>query len=242
MLQIDKKSPLPIYYQIEAYLKQQIDAGELQPGESIPSEREFSERYNVSRMTVRQAITNLVNAGYLSRQKGRGTFVASKKITMALSGLTSFSEEIKHRGMRPFSRMLSFQIIPASKKIAHKLSIAISTPVYEMKRLRLADDEVLALETAYIPVTLLPHLTETEAIGSIYEVAEQAGHRLKNATQTLEARSAGPEEADLLTIPTNAPVLLIDQRTYLENGDMFEYSRSLFRGDAYSFTVSMERT
>lgn len=242
MLQIDKQSPLPIYYQIEAYLKQQIDAGELQPGESIPSEREFSERYNVSRMTVRQAITNLVNAGYLSRQKGRGTFVANKKITMALSGLTSFSEEIKHRGMRPFSRLLSFQTIPAPAKIAQKLNVSLDTPVYEMRRLRLADDQVLALETAYIPVSLLPELTETVAVGSIYEYAEQSGLRLKNATQTLEARSAGPEEAKLLTISPNAPVLLIDQRTYLENGDMFEYSRSLFRGDAYSFTVSMDRT
>lgn len=242
MLQIDKKSPLPIYYQIEAYLKQQIDTGELQPGESIPSEREYSERYNVSRMTVRQAITNLVNAGYLSRQKGRGTFVASKKITMALSGLTSFTEEIKHRGMRPFSRLLSFETIPASHKIAHKLNVATNTPVYEMKRLRLADEEVLALETAYIPVALLPELTEADATGSIYEFAEQSGLLLKNATQTLEARSAGPVEAKLLTISPNAPVLLIDQRTYLENGDMFEYSRSLFRGDAYSFTVAMERT
>lgn len=241
MLEIDKQSPLPIYYQIEAYLKQQIDNGTLKPGDVLPSEREFSEQFNVSRMTVRQAIMNLVNSGYLNRQKGRGTFVASQKIAMTLSGLTSFSEEIKHRGMRPYSRLLSFEKVPASERVAQQLRVPNQTPVYEMKRLRQADDIVLALETAYVPVALLPDLTEADVAGSIYEYAEQSGLRLKNATQTLEARSASPEEAELLTISPNAPVLLIDQRTYLEEGDMFEYSRSLFRGDSYSFTVSMER-
>ncbi|WP_215112601.1 MULTISPECIES: GntR family transcriptional regulator [unclassified Exiguobacterium] len=241
MLEIDKQSPLPIYYQIEAYLKQQIDDGLLKPGDTLPSEREFSEQFHVSRMTIRQAIMNLVNAGYLSRQKGRGTFVASQKIAMTLSGLTSFSEEIKHRGMRPLSRLLSYEVIPATDRIAQQLSIPNQTPVYEMKRLRLADDHPLALETAYIPVHLLPDLTQDDATGSIYAYAEQHGLRLKNATQTLEARSAGPEEAKLLTISPNAPVLLIDQRTYLEDGSMFEYSRSLFRGDSYSFTVAMGR-
>ena len=83
MFEIDKQSPLPIYYQIEAHLKQQIDADILKPGDVLPSEREFSEQFDVSRMTIRQAIMNLVNAGYLKRQKGRGTFVASKKIAMA---------------------------------------------------------------------------------------------------------------------------------------------------------------
>lgn len=241
MLEIDKQSPLPIYYQIEAYLKQQIDDGLLKPGDTLPSEREFSEQFHVSRMTIRQAIMNLVNAGYLNRQKGRGTFVASQKIAMTLSGLTSFSEEIKHRGMRPLSRLLSYEVIPATDRIAQQLSIPNQTPVYEMKRLRLADDHPLALETAYIPVHLLPDLTQDDATGSIYAYAEQHGLRLKHATQTLEARSAGPEEAKLLTISPNAPVLLIDQRTYLEDGGMFEYSRSLFRGDSYSFTVAMDR-
>lgn len=241
MLEIDKQSPLPIYYQIEAYLKQQIDDGVLRPGDSLPSEREFSEQYHVSRMTVRQAIMNLVNAGYVSRQKGRGTFVTSRKINMTLSGLSSFSEEIKHRGMRPISRLLSFIQLPANERVAQQLAITAQTPVYEMKRLRLADDHVLALETTYIPVALLPDLTESDATGSLYEYAEQTGLRLRNATQTLEARSAGPEEASLLTISPNAPVLLIDQRTYLEDGSMFEYSRALFRGDSYSFTVSMDR-
>ncbi|WP_026826860.1 MULTISPECIES: GntR family transcriptional regulator [Exiguobacterium] len=241
MLEIDKQSPLPIYYQIEAYLKQQIDDGLLKPGDTLPSEREFSEQFHVSRMTIRQAIMNLVNAGYLSRQKGRGTFVASQKIAMTLSGLTSFSEEIKHRGMRPLSRLLSYEVIPATDLIAQQLSIPNQTPVYEMKRLRLADDNPLALETAYIPVHLLPDLTQDDATGSIYAYAEQRGLRLKNATQTLEARSAGPEEAKLLTISPNAPVLLIDQRTYLDDGGMFEYSRSLFRGDSYSLTVAMDR-
>jgi len=120
---INKNSPLPIYYQIESALKQQIESGVLQPGDLIPSEREFAEAHQISRMTVRQAISNLVNAGYLIRQKGRGTFVANKKIVMQLSGLTSFSEEMEHLGLEPTSALLSYQIIDASMTIANKLRI-----------------------------------------------------------------------------------------------------------------------
>jgi GntR family transcriptional regulator len=153
-------------------------------------------------MTIRQAIMNLVNAGYLSRQKGRGTFVASQKIAMTLSGLTSFSEEIKHRGMRPLSRLLSYEVIPATDRIAQQLSIPNQTPVYEMKRLRLADDHPLALETAYIPVRLLPDLTKEDATGSILCIRRTARFTFEKCntdTRSPQRRSRGSETADHLS-------------------------------------------
>ena len=94
---IDKKSPLPLYYQVEEHIKQTIQSEELQPGDALPSERELSENFQISRMTVRQAITNLVNQGFLFREKGRGTFVSNQKFEQNLQGLTSFTEDMKAR-------------------------------------------------------------------------------------------------------------------------------------------------
>ncbi|MFC6600901.1 GntR family transcriptional regulator [Ectobacillus funiculus] len=112
-----------MYYQLEEQIKKQIESGELQPGDMLPSEREYAELINVSRMTVRQAMNNLVDGGYLYRQKGRGTFVAEKKVEQELGSLTSFTEDMKARGLVPSSKLLSFEIIPAPEKIANQLQI-----------------------------------------------------------------------------------------------------------------------
>jgi len=238
---INKNSPLPIYYQIEAALKQQIENGVLQPGDLIPSEREFAEAHQISRMTVRQAISNLVNAGYLIRQKGRGTFVANKKIVMQLSGLTSFSEEMEHLGLEPTSALLSYQIIDASMTIANKLRIREGASVYELKRLRIADEQALALETVYIPEQLLPGLDQDVATASLYAFAEASGLNLGRASQTFESRLATKEEAGHLGLSTASPVLSVEQLTYLATEQPFEYVISAYRGDRYTFTVEMER-
>jgi len=238
---INKNSPLPIYYQIEAALKQQIENGLLQPGDLIPSEREFAEAHQISRMTVRQAISNLVNAGYLIRQKGRGTFVANKKIVMQLSGLTSFSEEMEHLGLEPTSELLSYQMIAAEMTIANKLGIREGANVYELKRLRIANDQPLALETVYIPEQLLPGLNQEVAITSLYAFAEASGLNLGRASQTFESRLATKEEAQHLGLSVNSPVLSVEQLTFLATNQPFEYVISAYRGDRYTFTVEMER-
>lgn len=114
---INKHSPVPIYHQIEEQLKAMIDKGELQPDMLLPSEREYSETFGISRMTVRQALSNLVSQGYLYRQKGKGTFVSKQKIKQPLQGLTSFSEDMKSRGRKPSSKLLRFEIIKADEHI-----------------------------------------------------------------------------------------------------------------------------
>ena len=238
---INKNSPLPIYYQIEAALKQQIESGLLQPGDLIPSEREFAEAHQISRMTVRQAISNLVNAGYLIRQKGRGTFVANKKIVMQLSGLTSFSEEMEHLGLEPASELLSYQMIAAEMPIANKLGIREGAQIYELKRLRIADEQPLALETVYIPEQLLPGLNQEVAITSLYAFAEASGLDLGRASQTFESRLATKEEAQHLGLSVSSPVLSVEQLTFLATNQPFEYVISAYRGDRYTFTVEMER-
>ncbi|MDF2790312.1 MAG: phosphonate metabolism transcriptional regulator PhnF, partial [Neobacillus sp.] len=170
---INKNSPVPIYHQLEEYIKQQIENGLLVEEAVIPSEREYAERFQISRMTVRQAINNLVSEGYLKRQKGRGTFVNKKKVEQELQGMTSFTEDMLSRGMSPSSTLLSFQIIPADKKTATDLRIEVNNFVYKIKRIRLADSAPMALETAYIPVELVPGLTEENSNLSLYQYIEE---------------------------------------------------------------------
>lgn len=117
-MHIDKQSPIPIYYQIMEQLKSQIKNGELQPDAPLPSEREYSEQFGISRMTVRQALSNLVNEGFLYRQKGRGTFVSRPKMEQTLQGLTSFTEDMKSRGMVPSSKLVDYELIDSTAELA----------------------------------------------------------------------------------------------------------------------------
>ncbi|CUA80415.1 GntR family transcriptional regulator [Anoxybacillus suryakundensis] len=239
---INKHSPLPIYYQLEQGIKEMIEKGQLQPGEMIPSEREWAETYEISRMTVRQAINNLVNDGYLVRKRGKGTFVATKKIEQPLKGLTSFSEDMRARGMVPGTKLLAFHTIPASLSFAKQLGIGEGEEIYEIRRIRLADGLPMALETAYVPYALVPGLTEQNVSGSIYEFIEKKlGLTIRSATQTLEASVARKLEAELLQMKEGAPVLLIQRNSYLQTGQPLEIVKSVYRADRYKFMIEMER-
>jgi GntR family transcriptional regulator len=239
---INKHSPLPIYYQLEQGIKELIEKAQLKPGEMIPSERELAETYEISRMTVRQAINNLVNDGYLVRKRGKGTFVAAKKIEQPLKGLTSFTEDMQARGMEPGTKVLDFQIIQANKSLAEQLQIREGEDVYEIQRVRLADHLPMALETSYLPCHLVIGLTREIVSGSIYKFIEnKLGMKIKSAVQVLEASIARKVEAKVLQIKEGAPVLLIQRNSYLENGQPLELVKSIYRGDRYKFTIEMER-
>lgn len=239
---IDKRSPVPIYYQIEAHIRDLIKKNQLQPGDAIPSEREFTETFQVSRMTVRQAIANLVNDGTLFRQKGKGTFVAEQKIEQPLQGVTSFTEEMKKRGMVPGSRLLSFSIIPATEEAAQMLKVDLSDPVYEIKRIRLADDKPIALEWTYISTKLVQGLTADKVIQSLYSYIEEAMDlRITSANQVIEADIAGQDEVEYLNVKKGSPILLIHRNAFLENGQPFEWVKSVYRADRYKFVINMTR-
>lgn len=239
---IDKSSPLPIYYQLEEQIKKQIESGELQPGDMLPSEREYAELINVSRMTVRQAMNNLVDDGYLYRQKGRGTFVAEKKVEQELGSLTSFTEDMKARGLVPSSKLLSFEIIPATEKIANHLQIKEYAPVYEIKRIRFADQVPMALEIVYASANLIKGLTEEKVNHSLYQyIEEQLYLKIGHATQSVEASIASEIEGELLNIRKGSPILLLQRNTYLEDGTPLEFVKSSYRADRYTFTIHIKR-
>jgi GntR family transcriptional regulator len=239
---INKNSPIPLYYQLEEHIKVLIEKGELQPGDALPAEREYAEKYQISRMTVRQAFTQLVNEGYLHRLQGKGTFVAERKIEQPLQGLTSFTEDMKARGLEPGSQLINFEIIPATSQVANQLSILEYGPVYEIKRIRLADGVPMALETNYISANLINGLTEQIVKQSLYAYIEgQLNLRIDSASQIIESSIASQYEAEFLKISKGAPVLLIQRNTYLQDGTPVEYVKSAYRADRYKFMIQMKR-
>ncbi|UAL53777.1 MULTISPECIES: GntR family transcriptional regulator [Metabacillus] len=239
---IQKNSPLPIYYQLEEGIKEAIQQQELIPGEMIPSEREYAEKYGISRMTVRQALSNLVNDGYLYRQRGKGTFVAHQKIEQPLQGLTSFSEDMRSRGLEPSTRVISFTEVEASHDLAAKLEVEAGALLFELKRVRLADQLPMAYEMLYISKELAQGLTKEIAVNSIYDYVEnKLGLKIQHGRQVLEASIARKTEAEMLEVAEGAPVLLIERRTTLDTNKPFELVRSVYRADRYKFTIDMER-
>lgn len=239
---IDKNSPLPLYYQLEEQIKKSIETENLQPGDALPSERELSESYQISRMTVRQAITNLVNKGYLFREKGKGTFVSNQKFEQNLQGLTSFTEDMKARNLVPGSKLLHFEIYPADDDIKARLSLKEDELIYKIKRLRLANNDPIAVETSYLPVNLVPGLTPDILASSIYTYIEQELElTIGHASQTVEAAIVDAEDQQHLNINKGVPILLIQRETYLENGTPLELVRSSYRADKYKFKIDIER-
>ncbi|BBN98781.1 GntR family transcriptional regulator [Sporolactobacillus terrae] len=240
---IDHKSPMPMYYQIERYIEDLINQKQLTTGDQIPSEREFTDQFHVSRMTVRQAIMNLVHAGILIRIKGKGTFVAAQeKIEKKLLGFNGFSEDMISRGLKPGSRMLHFSIVHPPDKIAMQLKLQEGENVYEIKRVRLADDEPMAIETSYIPVRVLPHLTDQQVSPSLYHYIErETGMTINHAEQSIEASIVTSEEAKILDVAKGSPILLINRCAYLSNGQPIEQTKSLFRADRYKFKIDLPR-
>lgn len=235
---------VPKYHQLFDILLQRIEA-EWQPHEAIPSERELETMYNVSRTTVRQALNLLVNEGYLYREHGRGTFVARPKLQHSLHLLTSFSDDMRMRGLVPGQRLLSLDYVEVTSRVRQQLELPPeATEVLKIDRLRLADDEPIGLHTAYLPLTPQQPITEEEvdATGSLYAVLEAKYNLLvAEADETLEATVASEEEASLLRVPVGSPLLLIERTTWAQTRRPMEFVKMLYRADRYKYTVHITR-
>jgi GntR family transcriptional regulator len=224
-------------------LREKIALGEWKPGDIIPSERELSERYGISRMTARQAITELVNEGLFHREQGRGTFVRRHKITQQLLRLTGFTEDIRARGQRPGTRVLSASMYPADETTAQRLHIRPGQQIFRLHRLRLADEEPLAIETSLVSFIGCERLLEEDLEGhSLYRLLEtKYGLPPLEAEQELEAGQAGEQEAQILKIPVGSPVLYTRRTTYTERHQPLEYATSVYCGNKYIFYTYMKR-
>lgn len=234
---------VPRYHQLKEIIREQIVGGDLKPGDLIPSERELSERYGVSRMTARQSIVELTNEGMLYRRQGKGTFVAWPKIAQQLTALTGFTEDIRARGQRPGTRVLEIGMVPVDGAAALRLQVPAGQRVVRIYRARLADDEPLALEQSLISFFGCEKLLEVDLVGtSLYGLLESRfGLPPIEADQELEAGLATTEHAGLLGIAVGSPVLLLRRTTYTERRQPIEYAESVYRGDKYAFHTRLLR-
>jgi GntR family transcriptional regulator len=240
---IYRNSALPLYYQLKEIIREKVRTGEWKPGDLIPSERELSERYGLSRMTARQAITELVNEGVFFREQGKGTFVSQHKITQQLMRLTGFTEDIRARGQHPGTRVLLAEMRPADEAAAERLRIKPGEPLFCLQRLRLADAEPLAIELSQLSFKGCEKLkAEDLEQNSLYRLLEtQYGIPLVEAEQELEAGLAGNEDARILNVPVGSSVLYIRRVTYSDRNQPIEYAQSVYCGNKYIFYTHLKR-
>lgn len=243
MCAIYRNSPIPRYYQLKEILREKIRAGEWKPGDHIPSERELGETYGISRMTARQAITDLVNEGVFYREQGKGTFVSSRKITQQLIRLTGFTEDIRARGQRPSTKVLSAKMAPADETTAERLRIEVGQLLFRLQRLRLADDEPLAIELSQISFRGCERLLDEDLEhNSLYRLLEDKySVPLMEAEQEIEAGLAGNEDAQILKIPVGSSVLYTRRTTYTDRNQPLEYAKAVYCGNKYTFYTQMKR-
>ena len=203
-------------------------------GESIPSERQLSLDFGVSRLTVRAALDELVREGHLIRRRGSGTFVSEPKIAQELT-MTSFTEDMRRRGMRPTSRTIELKTVAAGARLGRFLNVSPSEPTMVAKRLRLADGETMAIETLHVPSRLVPGLTgkdlETQ---SFYELlSERYGITIAGGVQQIEPTVTNEEESEALGVPLHSPAFLFERTSRSADGKTVEFVRSIYRGDRY---------
>lgn len=213
----------------------------LHPRSPLPTERELASRYEVSRATVRQALDALEESGTVYRVQGAGTFVAGPHVSKSLS-LTSFSEDMRMRGLRPSSRVLAADEVPADAVIAEDLQIPAAASVVRLVRVRLADDSPMCLETAYLPAARVPGLLENDLATSLYDLLERRyGLRLGRANQRLDAVTATETDAGLLAVPPGAPALRVHRISFDERDQPVERTTSLYRADRYDMQFAIRR-
>jgi GntR family transcriptional regulator len=213
---------------------------ELSVGDALPSERRLSTDLSVSRPTLRAVIDELVREGLLLRRHGSGTYVAEPKIALPLT-MTSFSEDMSRRGMVPSSRVVSFELTSAGAKLGQRLRLSPVEEVWVITRLRLADDETMAIEWLHAPRRFLPDLKREDlAQRSFYELLrERRGIVIASGVQTIEPTVTSPEEADLLGVPVHSPAFLFERTTEGEGGEVVEFVRSVYRGDRYRLVTEL---
>jgi GntR family transcriptional regulator len=229
----------PLYLQLQRRISDAIGSGRLAPGDSLPSERDLAVMTGLSRVTVRKAVQALAAAGQLLQRRGSGTYVAPKveRLEQALSLLTSFSEDMKRRGRSVESVWLGRALhVPAPEEVM-ALGLGAGDRVARLDRVRRSDGVPLAIERAALSSLILP---DPEAVdGSLYAVLQTRGFRPTRAVQRISAANLASRDADLLGVCEGAAGLRIERVSYLPSGRVVEFTRSLYRGDAYDFAVEL---
>ncbi len=230
----------PLYVRLQALIRAAIAEGRLVPNDALPAERELASSLKVSRVTVRKAICGLVAEGVLRQRHGSGTFVSRGvgRVEQPLSRLTSFTEDMQARGLVPTTSWLERSVGMPTTAEAMILGLAPTERVARLHRLRLADNEPMAIERAVVPARVVPDPSSVER--SLYDVLDRVGMRPVRAVQRLNAENVFGADAALLGIAPGSAALSIERISYLADGRVVEVTRSHYRGDAYDFVAELK--
>lgn len=234
----------PIYRQLHDIIIEMIEGGELAPGDALPGERTLAEMYDVSRVTVRKCIGDLVAEGYLTREQGKETRVVERKIDHHLGRLVGSVEEfLLNDELRSTIEVVSKGFAPGSPAVRRYLQIEDeAAPIYAFARRVFSNGQPLAINHSFVPQDIgkiVDALDLTQA--RVFSALENAGFNLSYGKQTIMASACLPEEAALLKYPAGQPVLVIRRTSYLEDGYPLLYEKTVYRGDNYQYSITLRR-
>ncbi|MBZ9677946.1 GntR family transcriptional regulator [Mesorhizobium sp. ES1-1] len=241
-LKQSSQSGAPLYLQLRKSIEDAVNRGLIGPGDALPSERDIASKADISRVTVRKAVQDLVKGGILVQRHGSGTFVAPRmeRVEQSLSLLTSFTEDMARRGMAVRSTWLDRGLYAPSPDEMMVLGLSSNELVARVARLRIANDTPLAIERASLSASVLP---DPDGIGSsLYAALQLIGNRPVRAVQRISAANLGESDARLLEVPSGSAGLHIERISYLASGKVIEFTRSIYRGDAYDFVAELRLT
>lgn len=226
---------IPAYVKIHDAIRKEIEEGIWKIGQRLPSERDLADVYEVSRMTLRQAITLLVDEGILERRVGSGTYVSGRRVQEKMRGTTSFTEIVRAQGKTPSSQLISYQKKLAIEDEIKRLELRPTDFVVRMERVRFADKIPLVFEVASIPEKLIRQFKREEITEHFFQTLTDNGFEIGKSQQTIYAKNASERVANFLTIPKGQAVLALTQVSYFTNGQPFEYVHSQYVGDRFEF-------
>lgn len=233
----------PLYAKMEAALAAEISSSVRRPGSQLPSEDELTERFSVSRATVRKAIERLVARGLVEIRRGKGTFVAHPKITQELTQLTGFVEDMEALGRTPTARVLDRRTVAADTSVARQLAIPTGTLVMRIQRVRLADGVAMSFDETYLPREIgekvVTHDLDAEPIFSLLEGKYDLP--LTEAEYRLEAITATSDVAQALAISSGSAIFLIERTSYTAGHRPIDYEKLHYRGDLIKFVTRLAR-
>jgi GntR family transcriptional regulator len=231
-----------LHFRVKEDILQKIKSAEYLPHTQLPTEAEFCKKYGVSRTTIRTALQQLTTEGYVYRTQGKGTFVADHKVKQTLTTTVNhFSQQLSTQGKNPSIRVLNLEVIQADSVLAKYFSINEGDPVNKLERIRLADNQALQYEIAYIPWHKAPGLNAKECEKSLYQLLEKHyGINIKKTIEHLELFIADHDISEKLEIKTGAPCFALETYAYLADESLIEYSKTIFRGDRAHFVIERD--
>ena len=236
-IELDHSSPIPLYHQISEPIKELILDGTIPPGAKLEDEFSMASRLGVSRPTARRALQSLVDLRLVVRKRAVGTIVAPKEIHRQVK-LSSLYDDLKDSGQKPTTKVISYEGVEASQEIAEDLRLEEGQTVIKVVRLRLANGEPLAIMTNYLPSEVAPTEKELRS-GGLYDAMRSHGHEVVSASQTISARKASSEEAEILQESRGAAILSMRRIAYNQSGVPIEIGDHVYRASRYRFTVSL---